>query len=337
MANGLQEVRPGDVISAELMNRLLLAVTEIQSKLSGVEGLLGGPGKVVVPNVFGLSLAAAKAELTKPKNGLQIGDVFNTGGQRIFPENTAALELSVLNQVPQAGRIVDVGSRVGLVIAQLPAAAGGGGGTTPATPNHQVTGVLPPEGKAADGEVTVVGTGFITPFSRNRVIFDGTFIQTPKLGSTVTGLVVDVPKDLPGLPRDVSVAVEIDGVTRVLPTLYRVLPVSSTPELKIKEVPTRVRQNGTLNIIGTGFSPTPAQNKVTFIFTPNPTLRQVVDASAVTAVGQDQQLSVTVPVFTNPAMKPADTGTQYNLTVHIGTDTNRVANGSVEIRPPVPA
>ena len=331
MANGFEDVRPGQIISSELMNLLLKAVTEIQSKLGGIEGLLAGPGQVVVPNVFGLSLAAAKAEVTKPKYGLQIGDVFNTGGQRIFPENTAALELSVLNQVPEAGRIADVGSKVGMVIAQLASS----GGTVPAGPNHQVTGVLPPEGKAADGEVTVVGTGFITPFSRNHVIFDGTFTQTPKPGSTVTGLVVDIPRDLPGLPRDVAVAVEIDGVTRVLPTLYHVLPVSNVPELKITEMPIRVRENATLNIIGTGFSATPAQNKVTFIFTPNPTLTQMVEGSAVTAAGEDQQLTVTVPLFSNVAMRPADTGTQYNVTIHIGSDTSKVANGSIEIRPPV--
>jgi hypothetical protein len=337
MANGLQEVRPGDIISAELMNNLLKAVNDIESKLSGIEGLLAGPGQVVVPNVFGLSLSAAKAEVTKPKYGLQIGDVFNTGGQRIFPENIAALELSVLNQVPEAGRIVDVGSKVGMVIAQLASSGGTGGGIGATGPNHQVTGVLPPEGKAADGEVTVVGTGFITPFSRNHVIFDGTFTQIPKPGSTVTGLVVDIPRDLPGLPRDVAMAVEIDGVTRVMPTLYHVLPVSVTSELKIKEMPTRVRENATLAIVGTGFSPTPDQNKVTFIFTPNPALRQVVVASAFTAVGEDQQLTVTVPLFSNAAMRPADTGTQYNVTVHIGSDTTKVANGSIEIRPPIPA
>lgn len=338
MVDGLEEVRPGDVISSALMNRIVSTLIDLDNKLRAIEGSVAGPGKVVVPNLFGLSLAAAQTEITKPQLGLRVGDVFTTAGSRVPPEDVPALERSVLNQVPEGGRIVAVGSRVGLVIGQ-PATTGGSGPGTGTVPNHQVRSVLPVEGKAADGEVTIVGTGFAAPISRNTVVFDGLFTKKPKEGSSGINLIVDIPADIPNLPRDVQVAVEIDGITRVMPTLYHVFPKSSVPELKITDwLPhIRVRTNQELTITGTGFSPTPSENKVTFILASNSSLTQVVIPTEVAQVGAERRLTLTVPEFSNPLMRPpAPGGTQYNVTVHIGDDVSKVARGmGLEIRPPL--
>jgi hypothetical protein len=334
MTEAFGRIRPGDVISSDLMNRLLVHAEDAQAKLASIDHLLPGPLKVVVPNLFGLSLGIAKAELTKPKFGLLPGDIFDTGGQRIFPENTAALELVVLGQSPEANRIVQVGSKVNLVIAR-PVASGGGGGTTPS--NHEVTGMNPADGGRANQEVTVIGSNFLTPYHRNRVIFDGEFFATPKLGSSTTALVIDVPADIPGLPREVQVAVEANGVTRLLPTLYLIRPRSTTPELKIThwEPQIRVRVGQTLQIFGTGFSETAAQNRITFIYTPDPTKTLIVNGSAVQRVGDEMRVDVTVPIFPT-GMTPAVTGTSYNVTLHIGENQAVKASGmSIEILPPL--
>ncbi|HEY0006839.1 MAG TPA: hypothetical protein VGB17_18815 [Pyrinomonadaceae bacterium] len=342
MANGFENVRPGEIISSDLINRLLEAVSDIQGKLVGIDSLLAGPGKVAVPNLFGFSLGIAKAELMKPKYGLLPGDIFNTGGQRIYPENTAALELAVLNQVPEPGRVVPVGSRVGLVIAQLATATGGTGtGGTTQPPNHIVTGMNPamPTGARLNQEIHVIGQNFVTPFNRNHVIFDGVHIAIPKEGSSVTDLLIDVPTTIPDVPRSVQVAVEVDGLTRLLPFNYLIKPLSDTPELKITSTSAAgvfVRQGSNLLINGTGFSATAAQNKVTFILKTNTSLFQVVSATNVEDFGQERRLTVPVPnPFTNPAMQPNATGVQYTVKVHIGTNEAVFATTEVQIRTPL--
>jgi hypothetical protein len=334
MAEGFGRVRPGDLISSDLMNRIIAQVEETQAKLASIDHLLPGPQKVAVPNLFSLSLGIAKTELTKPKFGLLPGDIFDTSGQRIFPENSAALELVVLGQSPEANRIIPIGSKVNLVIAH--AATGGSGGGGAPTSNHEVTGIEPATSARADQEVTVIGANFITPYYRNRVIFDGEFFATPKLGSSVTRLVVDVPADIPNLPRDVQIAVEANGVTRLLPTLFLIRPKSTTPELKIThwEPQIRVAVGDSLQIFGTGFSEIADQNKITFIYMPNPDLKLGVSGIGVRRVGNEMRVDINVPTF--PAnMAPADTGTQYRVTLHIGENQSVVASGMIiEIDPP---
>ena len=339
MANGFEEVRPGDVISSDFWNSIIKAVNEMEAKLEGIDSLLPGSGRVAVPNLFGFALGLAKAELMKPKNGLLPGDIFNTAGQRIFPENTAALELSVLNQTPEAGRIVNVGSRVGLVIGQPAAAGVGSTGTGPAPPNHTVTGMNPPmpTGARLNQEIHVLGTNFVAPFNRNHVIFDGEHIAVPK-GGSATDLLIDVPTTIPNVPREVQVAVEIDGVTRLLATPYLIKPLSDTPELKINSTSADgffVRQGQNLLITGTGFSATAVQNNVTFILKSNTGLFQVVTATNVEDLGAEKRITVPVPnPFTPAGMQPSITGVPYTIRLHIGTNTAVVATTEVTIRTP---
>lgn len=340
MANLFEEVRPGDIISAEVWNSLVLTINDMQSKLEGIEPLLSGPGRVVVPNLFGMSLGLAKTELMKPRYGLLPGDIFSAGGQRIFPENTAALELAVLNQVPEAGRVVTVGSRVGMVIGQ-PATPGGGSSGGP-TANHTVTGMVPgmPAGARLDQEIRVIGTNFVAPFNRNRVIFDGEHVAIPKGGLGSTELLIDVPATIPGAPKLVQVAVEVDGVTRVLPFQYQINPRSATPELKVTSTSADgffIRQGANLLINGTGFSATAAQNEVTFLLKTNTSLSQMVRATNVEDFGAERRLTVPIPnPFSTSGMQPNATGVQYTVRVHIqDTATTLFATTEVQIRTPV--
>jgi hypothetical protein len=335
MADPLNEVQPGEVISSDAWNKLVKLLNEVQAKLGGID--VTGPGRVAVPDLFGISLGFAKETLMKPKYGLLPGDIFNTSGQRIFPENTAALELAVLNQVPEAGRIVDVGSSVGLVIAQL---ASSGGGTTPGG-NHTVTGMNPgmPTGARLEQEIHILGTNFVAPFNRNHVIFDGEHVAIPKGGLGTSDLLVDVPGTIPGVPRPVQVAVEIDGVTKVLPFLYLISPKSSTPELKITATSADgafIRQGQNLLITGTGFAAVASQNEVRFLLKTNTSLTQLVTPTNIETIGDQRRLTVPVPTSFPAGMQPNATGVQYLVRVHIvGTNETLFAQGEVQIRTPL--
>jgi hypothetical protein len=140
----------------------------------------------------------------------------------------------------------------------------------------------------------------------------------------------------------VKVAVRAYGVTRFLPRLYRITPESTEPELKILNwnPRIRVRIGQVLKIIGTGFSDTASENKITFIYRPNTDLTLTVDGESVEQLTNDEKsVSLTVPDFkeyNKEEMYPAGTGTQYDVELHIGSDITKIAKGmNIQIRPPL--
>jgi hypothetical protein len=104
MADELNEVQPGDRITANLINTLIRRV-----KNPG-----GGEGTVAVPNVFGLNLGVARNNLGAA--GLTVGTVLDTGGANIDVNNSANHLRLVLNQVPEPGTFVTSGQAVSLTV-----------------------------------------------------------------------------------------------------------------------------------------------------------------------------------------------------------------------------
>ncbi len=339
MANELEHVRAGDVISSEFCNKLIDLVNDAHEKLAGIDDLLPGSGKVAVPNLFGLSLELAKAELTRPAYGLLMGNVYNALGIRIFPENSDALVLPVLNQTPEAGKIVPIGTAVNLLIA-----ATGTGGSSNGGYDLQVTGIKPSEGAELTQDIEIEGKNFLTPFYRNRVFFDGAFEAAPKEGSTDKSLVVKVREDIPNVPRKVSIAVQAEGITRVYDQLYLIKPKTQDTLSIIRSDPFRdAVEDSDLVLIGTGFSSVAEENKITFIINPllpEPRPKVVVNGKSVVTQADGMYLTVHIPNFSNncpgisggcPNMAPSPTGTAFKITVHKGTDTTKQAIHSIAI------
>jgi hypothetical protein len=319
-----EKVKPGDLITADLINTIMGKL-----KMVDIEGM------VEVPKLFGISLSQAKAILINPSVGLVPGIVLAADGERIYPENTDALEMPVLNQFPAPGEIVLAGSVVDMVIAAKVSSV-----EPSPQAKHIVTDMYPPDSARANQRIKVIGENFEEPYYRNSVIFDDVYNTTPLDGSSTTELIVDVPKSIPNLPRDVKVAVQAYGITKYLPRLYKITPESAEPELKITGVEpdpaaTFVRVGGTLWIKGTGFSDTANLNKITFISrNPDHPTHTINGETVEQLTGDEKRVSVTVPEFP-PEMSPGD-GAVYDITLHIGDNVNNIATGgSIEIRPPL--
>lgn len=104
MADDLNEVRPGDRITAELMNTLIRRV-----KNPG-----GGAGTISVPNVFGINLGGARNTITGA--GLTVGAVIDTAGASVDPNVTENHTRLIINQVPEPGAFLSSGQTVSLTV-----------------------------------------------------------------------------------------------------------------------------------------------------------------------------------------------------------------------------
>lgn len=104
MADELNEVRPGDRITAELMNTLIRRV-----KNPG-----GGAGTISVPNVFGINLGGARNTITGA--GLTVGAVIDTAGANVDPNVTSNHTRLIINQVPEPGAFLSSGQTVSLTV-----------------------------------------------------------------------------------------------------------------------------------------------------------------------------------------------------------------------------
>ncbi len=291
----ITDLLPGDyLVTASAENYLDSAVqtVSIAQGVGRVANFVLTPtaGVVIVPKLFGLSLALAKTTLTDSSVGLVPGDVYATDGEHILPTNTEALQMVVLNQVPDAGEAVQAGSAVDMVIASLPSEPP----TGPVTPQHVVTGILPSGGARVGEEVAIIGENFVAPLSRNKVRFGTEEAPTPRPGSTSTRLQVIVPDTLTGLPASFRVCVEIDGVSKCLPHDYPIDVASEEPPLLITatDPPNLGTIGSPLTIIGTGFDPTPGNNQITFILVSDTTKQHQIFPDSVQTVGDVMHMTI---------------------------------------------
>jgi hypothetical protein len=296
----LDTPRPGDVISSDLMTRIVTMLNAHEAALSGTSA-----GGVVVPSLFGRTLAETRVAL-----GLQqlvLGTVVNVFGATVNTSGSSTGTLMVLNQVPAGGARTVAGAAVNLVVSAQ-------SGTTPTQPPVvPVFNLAVPASVRAGETVELRGSGFAGVSS--SVTFAG--IAGIVLGTSNQGqLFVTVPPGIPGAPSlpgapDASGIVVrisnpdgafVNGSITIRAPLANPLSISS-----ISPDPATVGQP--ITISGSGFTTTPSQHVVHFGSGVNAT------PTAATAT----QLIVTVPTGIPGLTTPGDS-TTVNLTVERTTD-----------------
>lgn len=201
----IQHVNPGDLIRADYINGI---VDQVQNLATQVANLGVQAGNVQVPNLFGATLASARATLSAPLVGLSLGAVLDVQGNVINPNLLSSANLTVLVQVPAAGAFAYKGSSVNVVVS------GGGGAPSQAQP-PSITAFLKQDGSAPQpttlvgGQVLINGTNFDTPPGNNQVTFGGVPATIQPSGSNAFNLLVTVPTGIPGVPTLVGQTAQI--------------------------------------------------------------------------------------------------------------------------------
>lgn len=106
-------VRPGDLITAEFMNRLLRRVAQLENALASVEA--GKP--VGVPNFFGMSLFDAAEAVRQTGGNLVMGRVLNVLGTSVLYSSGIARECVVLAHFPVPDANVGFRTSVDFVVS----------------------------------------------------------------------------------------------------------------------------------------------------------------------------------------------------------------------------
>jgi hypothetical protein len=255
----INEVKPGDLITADLVNQIIRGLNALAGSAPG--------GTVTVPSVFGRSLSDAKALILIPGSQLFIGGVLNATGLAVDPDDPANAALRVIFQLPVPGQLVSPGTTVSLVVA-------GEGSTGPAAgPAPTINGFKP----AKVNVLTVLridGTNFANDMTKNLVSFDGIRAATPGTDSTINELVVMVPDGIPGAPQaqgvEKTVKVVVDTPTGQVSSNVIILAPAGSPTPTISSV----QKTGDaaaipalgdpLTIAGANFSTKAGGNKVFF-------------------------------------------------------------------------
>ena len=294
MAVILTPVQPGEIISSERWNLVLTRIAEMGRQLDQLSGSVSS-GTVVVPSVFGLTLAQARAIITQPTQQLAMGSVINAFGELVNTSLPATGSLRVINQIPVAGARTIPGAGVNLVVAATPDSTGP---TTPTQPS--IIDIVPMPGPV-DSQVEIRGLRFASNNTENVVTFDNIPVPAPPVAglSGVNSLFVTVPRGIPNAPTaagqqnktGVVVRVQTPNGTAIFDS-YIVAPPPPEPLPTITGItPSPAFIGGVLNVTGTNFSPQATANQVRF--DNNPAL--TVTPSSVTTVPGGLRLAVTIP------------------------------------------
>jgi hypothetical protein len=254
MATLPTQVRPGDVISSELMNAILEALSQLQGGIGGTQ---------VVPNLFGATLLNARGSILQPGRQLQLGLVVDVSGAAIDPLATVNNALIVLNQNPAAEARVDPGTPVNLLVSR----ASSGGSSPPVNPptiaRTETPGGSVSTSFAVGATVAIVGTGFSATASQNAVTFNdrpAASVASDPADPTRRLLVV-VPTQITGAPvnpgdaalNGVVLRVNTTGAGQAQTTITVTAPVPSQPT--ISQVAPLIQDEGAnITITGTNFT-----------------------------------------------------------------------------------
>lgn len=183
------DLKPGDLITSELMNWLLKRITDLEASVGGV---VGGP--ITVPNLFGRKLGDAQALLGQPGVQLLLGTILDTVGLTVLTTTQNLATRIVLGQSPPPGARVPANSGVALVVAANPGAGGSPGNIPPSiTGFNQTT-------QNAGEFIRVLGANFTSLNTANTVKFATITADPPTTESDTLSLVVRIPTTIPGLP-----------------------------------------------------------------------------------------------------------------------------------------
>lgn len=300
-------IRPGDVISSDLMVRLIALVNAHEVALGGVAA-----GGITVPDLFGRNLAEARVALQLQR--LVLGTVIDAFGAIVSSATSATSSVAVLNQVPAAGARTVAGAAVNLVVAAQ-------NSTTPAPPPVPVLNLIVPTAARVGDTVEMRGSGFAGASS--RVTFGG--IAGTVLGtSSQTVLFVTVPAGIPGAPTTSSapdvtgIAVRINNASgNFAESSITLRAPLATPLLITALTPKPAMVGKPLTVSGSGFAPAANQNVVRF----------GAIAATPTTVSATQMI-VTVPSGIPGLITPGDS-TTVNLSVQRNTD--QATSGSLPL------
>jgi IPT/TIG domain len=292
MATVPTQVRPGDVITSDLINAILEKLAELGPGVSGTQ---------VVPNVFGTFLGEARATILQPSRQLALGFTFDVTGAAIDPLAASNFNLIVLNQSPPADSLVPPNTPVNLVVSQAAT------GTTPTpVPAPTITRTETATGTATtsfavNGTMAIVGTNFSANAAQNIVTFNNV------AAASVTGdpadptrrLLVQVPTGIPGAPVNpgdaalagVVVSVRNQSGIAATTTITVTAPVPGQPTIASVS-PATPDEGQNITVTGTNYTAT-TQVRIrgtlaTTVGTPTPT-----------------SITVTVPNFPDITPGPA--------------------------------
>jgi hypothetical protein len=109
----LQDVKPGDLITADLMNELMKSIKGLETKVGA------GGNLVATPDVFGKLLGEARATLSAAGSSVTLGTVYDGSGVAIDALSAGNGSRRVLNQAPPGGQMTAPGSHVHLVVGPV--------------------------------------------------------------------------------------------------------------------------------------------------------------------------------------------------------------------------
>lgn len=254
MATLPTQVRPGDVITSDLMNAILDAIGKLQGTPTGTQQ---------VPNVFGAALGDARSTILQPSRQLALDFVFDVSGASIDPLVAANAALVVLNQTPAGGTMVAPGTPVSLVVSRA------AGSTPPPAPNPPtITRTETPTGTATSSfavgaSLVIAGQNFSALASQNTVTFNNvpaaSVVNDP--ADPTRRLIVAVPSTIPGAPTsgggapltNVSLRVATPNTTPATTTITVTAPVAAQPTIN-GVTPATQFEGSNITIAGTNFT-----------------------------------------------------------------------------------
>jgi len=235
----LDRVRPGDLITSDLINAIIANIAELNTALAGI----GGAGLVVVPNTIGKTLAEARAIISNPTTHLNMGGIIDVTGQSVSAVADEAQVRRVVSQAPVPGARVISATALSLVLTIRPGT--GGSGTTPSDAP-----VIQSVATGRIGDVVAInGNNFELAREDNDVLFAGVPAETP-LTATKTMLTVRIPEiTLPSGSTGTTVDVLLRTAHGEAPGTAVVQPKAAVPTPRVMGVsPTTVSEAGTLTI-----------------------------------------------------------------------------------------
>jgi hypothetical protein len=287
MADELNEVKPGDLITAEQFNALIQQVKALMA---------AGGGPIVVPSLFGQTLQNAKAIILFPGAHLTLGTTLDAFGNLINVNDAGNQLLRVIGQSPPPGTRVLANTAVALLVAARPSA------TTPPVFAPVITGfdkTAVPIGE----QLQIMGSNFASSPADNQVSFGNVAAQSPSPMSNDKNLFVVVPQ---GTPVQAGVVVKVKTPSGEDTDTITIQPATNIVRPTIASFSRSIAIVGEDVVInGTNFGTTPAAVRVKF--TGEPAAGQTVKAATGTTV------TVTVPTGLSGANP--DTTKKFVVTV----------------------
>lgn len=254
----LDRIGPGKLIRSDVLEWIVERIRDLRDQV--------GTGETVeVPVFMGRTLEDARLILQEGSVSLRLGPVLDVAGNSVDPRDGANRGRIVLMQTPGPNEKTIPDRQVRLLVAaadeeSMPAPVIESFGSEPVRVNE---------------EVIIRGKHFPSLWESSRgdsVTFDGVEGTVQVAQSSEQVLVVRVPENIPGVPSsgeettDVPITITTPGGTAS--GTLTVQPSSGQATPKINEIVSvddgEIRVGGNIEIRGTGFSDTPAENKVIY-------------------------------------------------------------------------